>query len=155
MNLLAIDPGTTQSAYVFYDTHKTEIHEKDIVENQKMIAVIESSDPDEIAIEMIAAMGMAVGKSVFETCLWIGRYVQVAYDLAIPCSFVYRREEKIFLCGSMKAKDANIRQAIIDILGKEKTKGIHKDMWAALAVALTYADKVKNVEAVQITEGIL
>lgn len=156
MIILAIDPGTTKSAFVVYDSINKEILERDISDNADILNAIKNSyDCDEVVIEMIASMGMAVGKSVFETCVWIGRFVQKAYDLDKSFSFVYRREEKMFLCGSMKAKDTNIRQAIIDILGKEKTKGIHNDMWAALAVALTYADRVSAIDAGIMTGGIL
>jgi len=57
---------------------------------------------------------------------------------------VYRKEVKIYLCGSMKAKDPNIRQALIDRLGDPGTKknpgptyGVKSHAWSALAVAVT------------------
>lgn len=101
------------------------------------------------AIEMIASYGMAVGASVFETCLWIGRLTQALAGKGIKVEYIYRKDEKINLCGTMKAKDSNIRQALIDRFGPVGTKqaqgwfyGFKSDEWAAYAVGVTYLDKI-------------
>ena len=93
---------------------------------------------------MIACYGMAVGAEVFETCVWIGRYLEKAQG---DMSRIKRGEVKMHLCHSMKAKDSNIRQALIDRFGAPGTKkapgltfGLSGDMWAAFAVAVTYHD---------------
>jgi hypothetical protein len=139
--ILAIDPGTTQSAFVYWDSDMRVIREKGILQNDEMLNYIihtcksyPGSNSDVVAIEMVASYGMPVGKEVFETVLWIGRYWQAS---TFPVRLVYRREVKIHLCGSMKAKDSNIRQALIDMLGKDVTKGVSKDVWSALGVAVT------------------
>ena len=134
--ILAIDPGTAQSAYVLWDSHDKQIIEKGIVPNDDVLRKIGTLIYDAIAIEMIASYGMSVGKEVFQTCVWIGRFIQRAAP--IRTDLIYRREVKMFLCGSMRAKDSNIRQALIDMLGKDTTKGVSKDVWAALGVAVTY-----------------
>ena len=53
----------------------------------------------------------------------------------------------------MKAKDSNIRQALIDRFGEVGTKknkgffyGFKSDIWAAYAVGVTYLDKIKEQE---------
>ena len=87
---------------------------------------------------MVASYGMPVGKDIFETVKWIGRFEEAAATIwEVKTILIYRKDVKSYLCGSMKAKDSNIRQALIDLLGKEKTKGVSKDIWSALAVALT------------------
>ncbi len=91
-----------------------------------------------VAIEMIASYGMPVGKEVFETVLWIGRFIEAVHPH--PVALVYRKDVKMHLCGTTRAKDPNIRQALLDRFGKEATKGIKKDMWAALGVAVTHLD---------------
>lgn len=137
--IFAIDPGSEQSAYVLYDSHDKVIIDKGILDNRAMLDHIYNTHIEALAIEMIASYGMPVGKEVFETCVWIGRFIQMKRGYKIE-ALVYRKDVKMHLCGSMKAKDSNIRQALIDKLGKEATKGVAKDMWSALAVAVTVAE---------------
>lgn len=94
---------------------------------------------------------MSVGESVFQTCVWIGRFVQLADELGKSYDFIYRKEEKINLCQTLRAKDSNIRQALIDRFGEVGTKknqgffyGFKNDIWAAFAVGVTYLDKQKE-----------
>lgn len=149
--ILAIDPGTKQSAYCFYGS-MSEIT-AGIADNDKIITeIIKPMLWNVMAIEMVASYGMAVGKEVFETVRWIGRFQQSSPN-PDDVVFVYRKDVKIHLCGSMKAKDANIRQALIDKIGPQGTKkepgptyGISKDMWSALAVAVTYDEKIRGAQ---------
>ena len=148
MNILAIDPGRTESAWLCYSDGEIVSFGK--TDNESLLEMVQNTgvfDPCEhLAIEMVASYGMPVGKDVFETCVWIGRFIQGGSHLR-P-AFIYRKDVKMHLCGSMKAKDANIRQALIDRFGAPGTKanpgatyGISTDVWSALAVAVTYADK--------------
>jgi hypothetical protein len=141
--ILAIDPGTEQSAFVYWDSRDKIIKDKGIWPNEDILSYIKDhyipgSNTDALVIEMVASYGMPVGKEVFDTCVWIGRFWQAS---KYPVHLLYRREVKMFLCGNMRAKDGNIRQALIDMLGKDVCKGVSKDVWAALGVAVTFADK--------------
>lgn len=161
MKILAIDPGNVRSGYVLAEYDEAEIRRVlrvGKVENAEMMQIIsevaESAETD-FAIEMIAGMGMAVGAEVFDTCVWIGRFWERALTRNFRrMEYIYRREEKLCLCGSARAKDANIRQALVDRYapgkpnyGKGTKKepgfffGFSADMWAAMAVAVTYYDK--------------
>jgi len=143
MIVTAIDPGPKQSAYAVMDG-KTILYSGKIP-NDELIQSSHLSFPDQIAIEMIACYGMAVGAEVFDTCVWIGRFTQAS---ASAVSRVFRKDVKIHLCNSMKAKDANIRQAIIDIYGGSTAigtkkepgplRGVAGDVWAAIGVGLTF-----------------
>ena len=151
MRILAIDPGNQQSAYALLDAdlRPVKFAKKPNDEVMKDCITILEENTAVVVIEMIASYGMAVGKEVFETCVWIGRFIErlapETYKL------IYRREEKENLCGSMRAKDSNIRQALIDRFGVVGTKnnpgwfyGVSKDVWAAIAVGVTYHDKVEE-----------
>lgn len=150
--LLAIDPGCEQSAWVLYDTDTRLPLRWGKEPNSTVANRIGGSfgDPDRYVIEMVASYGMAVGREVFETCVWVGRLMERA-SIAAP-ELVYRREVKLHMCGSVRAKDANIRQAIIDRYGPGKERavglkaspgplyGFKADCWQALALAITAAE---------------
>lgn len=143
--VLAIDPGTSESGWVLFDGAK--VLECGVRSNPEMLTMIwdvgQEDEVSELAIEMVASYGMAVGREVFETCVWIGRFQQV-WRNPQEVRLVYRRDVKLHLCGSMKAKDANIRQALLDLLGPVGLKrdpgplyGVRSHAWSALAVAVT------------------
>ena len=149
--ILAIDPANENSAYAFIRENDRVPMSFDKLTNDEMLMILRDRKYDALAIEMVASYGMSVGRTVFETCVFIGRFVQIAYDRNIPVHFIYRKDVKINLCGSMKAKDSNIRQALIDRFGVVGTKknqgwfyGFHDDIWSAYAVGTTYLDKKKE-----------
>lgn len=154
--ILAIDPGNIDSGYVIIDseTLKPIIARKEV--NEVLLERIKKGDVTitYVAIEKIASYGMAVGESVFDTCIWIGKF-ELACEtcLGIKPKYIYRKDEKMNLCNSMKAKDSNIIQALIDRFapytsnkGKGTKKvpgwfyGFKKDIWQAYAVGVTYYD---------------
>jgi len=148
--ILAIDPGSTESAYVLMDKNLKPI-ELAKLENTELLQYICDGRFDtvkHIAIENVACYGMPVGKEVFDTCIWIGRFYEELLSMTvIEPIFVYRREEKMNLCKTMKAKDSNIIQALKDRFGDKGTKknpgwfyGFKKDIWQAYAVGATYSD---------------
>lgn len=151
MTVLAIDPGSELSAFVRYDGL---IRQHGKVENGAVLETLYATrigpTPtfDHVAIEMIASYGMSVGKTVFETCVWIGRFLEAWSG---PYTLVYRREVKIHLCHTAQSKDANVREALLDrwggkvaAIGTKKAPGplhgISSDQWSALAVAVTWWD---------------
>lgn len=151
MRILAIDPGTTKSGWVTYEDGR--VLDAGISNNDDLIDDIEhfsiTGVSNILAIEMIASYGMAVGKEVFETCLWVGRFTQ-AWVIPEEVKLVYRKDVKMHLCGTPRAKDANIRQALIDKLGPQGTKkapgatyGVSSHAWAALGVAVTVAETIR------------
>lgn len=159
MRLMAIDPGNTNSAYVIVD-EDMRVYEHGKVENDTLRMLI-SRRPEitHYAIEMIASYGMAVGRDVFETCVWIGRFHECALHVnnQTPVTFIYRADEKLAICHSSKANDSTIRRALIDRFAMHDLKngkgtknnrdwfyGFAADEWSAFAVAVTWNEKRKE-----------
>lgn len=149
--IYAIDPGPEQSALVVFDTDRQAVPYACIKPNVEILGMLTGRATQEsLVVEQIASFGMAVGAEVFETVFWSGRFVE-----AWPGAWyrVKRHEVKTHLCHTQAAKDANIRQAIIDRFGPGKERaigtkkapgplyGIKGDEWSALAVALTWTDQ--------------
>lgn len=141
MILLAIDPGTNESGWVRMLDDR--IVGSGIIGNPELLEQLKTDGADRLAIEMIASYGMPVGAETFQTVLWIGRFMQ-AYRNPDAVELIYRKDVKMHLCGSPRAKDPNIRQALIDKIGPQGTKkepgptyGVKSHAWAALAVAIT------------------
>ena len=165
--LLAIDPGDEYSAFVFMDvkTYKPLYFAKEKNEDAiaHMVEYIKGNGTStvnvkNVACEMIQSYGSNVGKSVFFTCVIIGRLTEKFESMGLNVTYVYRKDEKINLCGTMQATDASVRQALIDRFakfdfknGKGTTKnpdwffGFKKDIWAAAAVAVCWIDAQKGI----------
>jgi len=148
MKIFAIDPGPNESAFVIWDG--SNILDKGKVPSERILPLLGIHEREcRVVCEMIACYGMAVGAEVFETCVWIGRYLE---KLQGNMERIKRLECKMHLCHSARANDSNIRQALIDRLGAPGTKkqpgitfGVTKDIWAALAVAVTFFDQHSGV----------
>ena len=158
MRILAIDPGNIESAYVIMDD--TDFHPVSFgkLGNEDMRSVIimdaEGLKVNRVVIERVAHYGMAVGRDVFETCEWVGHFSELARIHGYPVDYIFRIEEKEAVCHDSKARDSNIRRALIDRFARHDLKngkgtkknpdffyGFAKDCWAAFAVGYTYFEK--------------
>ena len=150
MITVGIDPGTTQSAYVAFDGER--VIESMIVSNEDVLTLVQINRYDQIVCEMIQSYGMPVGKETFETVYWIGRFAEAS---AVPFHRIYRGDVKMHFCHSMRAKDSNVRQALIDRfppsgggktpqVGTTKQKGplygVKSHAWQALAAAIAWRE---------------
>jgi hypothetical protein len=156
MNILAIDPGNEYSALVVMDEQYRPL---DIgkVENPRIFEAIadfgyNATDKTVVVvIEMISSYGMAVGKEVFETVYSIGRFEEYALTRGLKTERIYRRDVKLNICQSARAKDGNIIQALKDRFGDKGTKknpgwfyGFKADCWQAYALGVTYLDQHRD-----------
>lgn len=153
--LLAIDPGNEKSGWCLIDveTLRPYRHGKD--KNEDLKEMFSQFPVKRAVVERVASYGMAVGKDVFETCEWTGRFIEALERMGVETNFIYRKEEKLNLCGDLRAKDANIRRALIDRFAmhdKKTGKGTKKnpdwfygfaaDEWTAYAIGITFLDKM-------------
>lgn len=161
MKILAIDTGNVESGYAVIEMPDFKLLDFGKVSNEELLEMLENYEVEgwskiekyfkfnKVALEMVACYGMPVGKDVFETCVWIGQFEHALKGEDI--TYIYRKDEKITLCNSMKAKDSNVRQALINRYAKHDFKngkgtkknpdtfyGVAKDVWQAIAVGVTY-----------------
>ena len=161
--IIGLDPGNKYTGYCIADEKLKPImfgkESNDIVMAIFKTTLVEAdmiSDSYIVAIERVASYGMAVGSEVFETCEWIGRFAQELGHFA-PVDYVYRRDEKKYICGSPTANDATIRRALADRFaygapnyGKGTKSnpgffyGFKADIWSAYAVCVTYNDMTER-----------
>lgn len=159
LRVLAIDPGNVESAFCLVDSEDLRPESFDKVENKELLYRLREflpfnpEGPDVVVIERVASYGMAVGKEVFQTCEWIGRFAEASERAGVPVHYILRQEEKLHICHDSRAKDGNIRRSLIDRFaihdlknGKGTKKnpdffyGFRADVWAAYAVALTWIE---------------
>ncbi len=156
--ILAVDPGTTASGYCLYDTARRLPVRYDKVPNAEMLRLVAEGEYTRLVIEEVRSYGMAVGRDVFETVKWTGRFWQAAYPH--PVAWLGRLDVKLALCGSARAKDANVRVALLDRYGgsdkaAKGTKaapgplyGMAGDMWSALGLAEAWADMQRQTPVI-------
>jgi hypothetical protein len=155
-NLIAIDPGPRMSrvCVIDSDTYKPIIAGK--IENPSVYETVAPvAGGSNVVIEMVAhyGTGMPAGRDVFDTCVWIGRFYETFAGRGSTVTTLPRKTVKMHLCGSMRAKDSNIRQSLVDRFapgernyGKgTKAKpgffyGFAADAWQAYALGVTYLD---------------
>ena len=153
MRILAIDPGPEESALLDYDGDLGRVLPKatGIKANAEVLQYLQEQDAfganGPLVIEQVCHYGMPVGAEVFETVWWTGRFCEAAGDfIRVP-----RLTVKMHLCRSARAKDANVRQALIDrfggkakAIGTKKAPGplydVKSHLWSALALAVWAED---------------
>jgi hypothetical protein len=144
--LYAIDPGTDASAIVIVTPESIS---GCIQPNDELRTALLStgSAHGHLVIEQVESFGMPVGREVFETVFWSGRFAEAWQSRGLRCSWsrIGRKDVKLALCGTVKAKDPHIRQVLIDRYGGPlcvkkggSLAGIKSHLWAALAVAVAY-----------------
>lgn len=152
--VLAIDPGNELTGFVVVDKETRKPIEFGKIPNDELAEMMSSKslEFDEFVIERMESMGTLIGRTVLEACEWVGRFCQIAECLGLKTNYVYRHEEKLHICGDPRAKDANIRRALIDRFAKtangKGTKknpdffaGFKADIWSAYCIVTVYLDR--------------
>jgi len=156
--IIGVDPGTKESGVVTI-TDNGMVVSAEIIDNEDLINcgndLINSHLQDVLVVEKITSMGMAVGQTVFDTVFFTGRLYEKFHELVARFYSMPRLEVKLHLCGNNRAKDPNIRQALIDKypavgggavpqIGIKKEPGplfnIKSHCWSALALCITYKE---------------
>lgn len=147
--ILGIDPGPTQSGWVIINPHTLRPVNHGISENHSLTETITLHPDAHTTIEMISSYGMPVGADVFQTCVWIGRFIEHTNGYTLHT----RTKVRLHHCGSQHAKDPNVVGALVERFapgqrnrGKgTKTEpgwfhGFRSHVWQAYALAVYHAD---------------
>jgi len=153
MRVFAIDPGNIGSAYCVIDAETLKPLEFAKVSNNELRQIIRDwkfEETDYAVLEALQSYGNLIGKDVLDTAYWLGRFAECLTRKTI-CEplLVYRIKVKVHICHDSRAKDSNIRRALIDRFathdfangkGTKKNRdwfyGFHSDIWSAYSVAL-------------------
>lgn len=108
-----------------------------------------------LAVETIQFLGGTAGATIFRTCILIGKILERAEmaDFYENIMEIYRKDEKMNLCGTMRTNDKGIKDALVHRfakgvpnMGKGSKKdqgwfyGFKRDIWQAYAIGITYYD---------------
>lgn len=149
MRVFAIDPGSEQSGWVLLDTQpRLVLVDSGIHPNGDMLDWIRDGQrADVLAIEVAESFGQKVWAQVFVTTRWVGRMQQV-WRQPDQVELVTRSQVKLCVAGKRAAKDADIRQCLIDRIGDVGRKatpgplyGMRSHCWPALGVAVTVLEQ--------------
>lgn len=152
MTILAIDPGSSSSGFAAWNGAK--ILESGMLPNSEMLMHVFLSNADVLAIEQMGNYGNRVGREVFDTCVWSGRFYQQWLSANLPGRsepvMVARSSIKTHLVGKATANDSDVRVALIRRLGAPGTKrnpgptyGVASHAWQALALAVFTWDQIR------------
>lgn len=159
--ILAIDPGSDESAWVLFDSEPDVVLGFGKVPNDDLLERLRSGNletgltvfpqgVDQVVIEQMAYYGMKVGREVFDTVHWAGRFTEACHPS--PVAQLGRKVVAGYICNDGRAKDSNIRAALIDRYGgKAEAIGVKAspgplygmtgtDVFAALGIAVTWAE---------------
>lgn len=138
--VLAIDPGTHESGFCLFDGR---VISCGVMGNADLRLIVSDDNSDVLAIEKIVAYGSAVGQETFDTCIWIGRFME-AWGQPDDVMLIPRRSIKKQVCGPGKWGDPDVRSALIKLVGEQGSKkqpgptyGVKSHAWSALACAYT------------------
>jgi hypothetical protein len=143
MRILGIDPGPFESGYVIWDG--SAILERGYLPNQQLLQRLTGNGYDVLAIEGVVCYKKVVGRSTFETCIWIGRF-----DSDCTATIISEPEVRQHITYTRLSSEPQVRRALLDRFGEQGTKaapgplyGITAHLFSALAVAVTAWDRLE------------
>ena len=168
MIVLGLDPGSAESALVAWDPIERRVRFRCKRFNGELADVLlerHAAAPDSVlVIERTKGYTMPLGKGddarrffpqqVLDTAEWSGYFRRVGEELGLRVEALDRRAVKLNLLGRASGTDAQVREALVDLIGPKGTKaapgptfGMSADLWAALAVAYVWHELARGTLA--------
>lgn len=161
MNILAIDPGNEESAFVIWDTERKRCINKGKIKNIDMLDIISNSNYKEACIEMISSYGMPIGQTTIDSCVWIGIFKNEIENTGKKAYLIFRQSVKMHHCHSLNGiNDSSVNMVLKQKYGEDNTikkpnlvfwneeveenmgtKYMNGDIWSALSIATYWSEK--------------
>lgn len=150
MIIFAIDPGSTESGWVVFDTQKREVlhsgnHENERVK-QLMHSLGKTGSASLLLCERPELIGQQIWHQILDTCMWVGKFTESWNGEHI----LYKRNDvKRTLLGRINVpnSDGAVRQYCLNHFGEPGTKknpgptyGVTKHAWQALGLVATWEE---------------
>jgi len=163
MIIIGIDPGPEHSGVVAYDAYHKEVEQSfSEMANDKVFDYLRGTvyNPKQVrlGIEIPACYGLRVGRDVFQTCVWAGRFIQEFTCLSFWTVYEVSRPEIVHhLTGKRGGPKAAVNAVLVDRFGPGRKVavgrksapgplyGVKGHAWDALAVAYFVAETMKEV----------
>lgn len=171
--IIAFDPGNEQTGWVVVLADNSKLLYKNKENNSECLTKLsiflnkEKFNIVKVGIEYVSSYGMATNQTVLDTATFSGILACIFKINNIPCEFIFRKSIKMFLCGSVRAKDSEVNCRVREYVGEDNTqkkpniwywnesvekyggyKYANNDIYAAIAVALyliyPHDIKIKN-----------
>ncbi len=151
IQIIGIDPGPKIQTIVMFDG--TRVNECLDVGIDEAIKYLQAHSECLQVCEWIDCYGMPVGSEVFRTVFNIGRMFHAVTANGGIMRLIPRRDIKLALCNNGRAKDPNVRRALLELLGPVGTVknpgpcyGVANHRWSALAAAVVgvQCERTKN-----------
>ncbi len=152
--VLAIDPDPRGGSWVLCDERGVRSHERNCqMRHLKQAIKGAGVMKHQVVVEDVVSYGMLVGREVFDTVKNIGEIRGACRQHGVPFDLLSRVQVKTALCRSARAKDANVRAALMDLYGGSREAavgrkaspgplyGLVADEWAALALGLVWLSR--------------
>ena len=102
MIVFSIDPGNIQSGWCIVDGETMKPQDFGKTDNDELLDSIERLirvyQVDVVVIEMVACYGMPVGREVFDTCVWIGRFTEKSKQLQKRLKSISLIRKMLWMC---------------------------------------------------------
>jgi hypothetical protein len=150
--IFAIDPGPTESAFVFFDPNERRILDSEKVENWRLYSKVRSMAMNTVqtfVIETIVSYGMRLGDETLRTVEFIGAIDYLLVGLRHKMHRLTRPTIKGYLCSSVRATDANVRAVLIDKFGGRDMAIGHVKCKTCKGRGTTRAPGVGKVDCIQ------
>jgi len=164
--VLGLDPGSSESALVDWDSDTRRPRDACKIENGLMAGVLNrraslERDCRVLVIEQTKGYTLPIGaganarsffpQQVLDTCEWTGFFRRCWEELGGQVEKLDRRSVKLHLLGRANGTDSLVRAALLDLVGPQGTKrapgptfGLRSDLWAALAVAYVWTELARR-----------